>query len=138
MTTTMRPNTNVTSPHYSGWLTFGGLMLIMVGAFNFINGLVALFEDNYYVVGDDGILFFSYTTWGWFWVVIGAIALAAGFGAMSGRMWARVIGVILAIFSALAHLAFLAAYPVWSVVTIALCVAVIYGLTVPPSSARAD
>ncbi|MFC5746367.1 DUF7144 family membrane protein [Actinomadura rugatobispora] len=120
----------------SGWLAFAGTVALVVGAFNFIDGLVALFNRSYYLVGDDKIMVFNYTAWGWIWLVVGIIQIAVGGGIMAGQMWARVAGVVLAALSAIGHLAFLQAFPWWSVLTIALCVLLIYALTAPPAGAR--
>jgi hypothetical protein len=120
----------------SGWLAFAGTVALVVGAFNFINGLVALFKDNYYLVGDNEILVFNYTAWGWIWLIVGIVQLAVGGGIMAGKMWARVTGVVLAALAAIGHLAFLPAFPAWSVLTIALCVLLIYALTAPPAGMR--
>ncbi|QFG23696.1 hypothetical protein [Actinomadura sp. WMMB 499] len=121
----------------SGWLAFAGTVALVLGAFNVINGLVALFNDEYYLVGANEILIFDFTTWGWIWLIAGIVQIAVGAGILSGRMWARAAGVVLAILAAIGHLAFLAAFPVWSVLTIALCVLLIYALTAPPPGARA-
>ena len=120
----------------SGWLAFAGTVALVVGAFNVINGLVALFNRDYYLVGENEILVFNFTAWGWIWLVVGIVQLAVGGGIMAGQMWARVAGVVLAALAAIGHLAFLQAFPVWSVLTIAMCVLLIYALTAPPAGAR--
>ncbi|GAA0599869.1 DUF7144 family membrane protein [Actinomadura livida] len=121
----------------SGWLTFAGTIALVVGTFNIIAGLVALLDDEYYLVGQNQILVFDYTTWGWFWLALGIFQVAVGAGIVAGRMWARVVGVIGAVLAAIGHLAFLQAFPIWSVLTIALCVLLIYALTAPPAGSRA-
>jgi hypothetical protein len=61
---------------------------------------------------------------------LGLVALLAGFGVLAGQMWARVIGIIMAAVSVIANIAFVAAYPVWSIIVIVLDVIVIYALCV--------
>ncbi|MFD0684811.1 DUF7144 family membrane protein [Actinomadura fibrosa] len=125
------------TPHLtSGWLAFAGTLALVVGAFNVIDGLVALFRDDYYLVGANDILVFDYGTWGWIWLAIGIVQIAVGAGILTGRMWARATGVALAVLAAIGHLAFLQAFPIWSVLVIALCVLLIYALTAPPAGAR--
>ena len=121
----------------SGWLTFAGTLALVVGTFNIIAGLVALLDDEYYLVGQNQILIFDFTTWGWFWLAVGIVQIAIGAGIMAGRMWARAAGVVFAVLAAIGHLAFLQAFPIWSVLTIALCVLLIYALTAPPAGSRA-
>ncbi|TYK51201.1 DUF7144 family membrane protein [Actinomadura decatromicini] len=117
----------------SGWLTFAGTLSLVVGAFNIIDGLVALFRDNYYLVGENRILVFDYTAWGWIWLILGIVQIAVGAGILSGKLWARAVGVFFAVVAAIGHLAFLQAFPLWSVLTIAMCVLLIYALTAPPA-----
>lgn len=114
-----------------GWVVFAGIMMILIGAFQVVAGLIALFRNTYYLVTSSGLLMsVNYTAWGWVHLILGLILAAGGFAVMSGLMWGRVIGIIFASLSALANLGFLAAYPVWSVLMIALDVVVIFALTV--------
>lgn len=120
-------------PDTSGWLNFAGILMLVTGLFNIVDGLVALFRSDYFLVTPDRVLLFNFSGWGWFLLIMGILLAAVGAGAITGQMWARVLGVVLAIVIALGHLAFLPAFPVWSVIVIAMCVLVIYALTVPPS-----
>ena len=115
---------------WSGWISFAGIMMILLGGFQIIEGLVAILRPAYYLISDAGLVVsVSYTGWGWFHLLLGVLVLAAGFGVMSGRTWARVVGIVLAVISALANLVFIAAYPLWGIVVIAVDVAVIFALT---------
>jgi len=114
---------------WAGWVLFGAMMLVMVGAFQAIVGLTALFKDNYYVVGKSGLLVnVNYTAWGWVHLALGVIAVAAGVGLFTGQMWARILGIGMALVSSLVNLAFIAAYPLWSLTVITLDVVVIYAI----------
>jgi hypothetical protein len=116
---------------WAGWVVFGGVMLIMVGIFQLIQGLVALVDDGYYLVRSDGLVVnVDFTTWGWVHVVIGAVAGLAGVGLLAGNMMARIVGVVIAVVSAVANLAFISAYPIWSTIMIALDIIVIYAIVV--------
>ncbi|MDL4815267.1 DUF7144 family membrane protein [Actinomadura opuntiae] len=130
------PTTTRQHRRMSGWLTFAGTLAMVIGAFNVIDGLVGLFNDDYYLVGDNKIMVFDFTAWGWFWLVLGVVQLAVGAGIIAGRMWARAVGVLFAVLAAIGHLAFLQAFPLWSVLTIAMCILLIYALTAPPSGSR--
>ena len=116
---------------WAGWVVFGGAMLIMLGSFQIIEGLVALFDDGFYAVGPNGLVVdVDYNTWGWVHIVIGVIAVLAGLGLLAGNMAARVVGVAVAFLSALVNLAFIAAYPVWSTIMITIDVIVIFAIIV--------
>ena len=121
-----------------GWVTFGGLMMVLVGFFGAIDGLTALFRDQYFVVAKSGLLVTaSYTTWGWVHLVLGLLVVSVGCGVLVGQTWARFVGIFLVVVHALVNLAFLAAFPAWSVIAIALDVLVIYALAVHGREAAA-
>ena len=115
---------------WTGWIVFAGVMMLMMGAFHVIQGLVALFQDTYYLVGQEGLVVqVDYTTWGWVHTILGAVVILAGVALLAGQMWARIVAIILAFGSALVNIAFLGAYPLWSLTMIAIDVLVIYAVT---------
>jgi len=129
---------------WMGWIMFAGVMMLLMGAFHAIQGLVALFQDTYYLVAEQGLIVQAdYTTWGWVHLILGAVVVLAGIALLAGQMWARIVAVILAFGSALVNIAFLGAYPLWSLMMIAVDVLVIYAVTVhgkemkPISTSRA-
>jgi hypothetical protein len=114
-----------------GWIAFAGVMMALVGTFHVMQGLVALFKDDYFLVGQSELTIqMDYTAWGWIHIVGGIIIAGAGFALFAGKVWARAIGVIVAMASAIVNIGFLAAYPVWSVTMIAIDILVIWALTV--------
>ena len=122
-----------------GFVLFAGILLVMVGAFQAIEGLVALFKDEYYVVTRTGlVLNVDYTTWGWTHLIIGLVAIGVGIGVMLGKTWARVTGIVIAAISAFANLTFIAAYPLWCTIVIAMDVLVIYALAVHGREVKTD
>jgi hypothetical protein len=127
--TSHRVETPIEPTGWVGWVVFGAMMMIMVGAFQIVVGLTALFNSGYYVVGEENLLLnVDFTAWGWTHIALGAIAVAAAFGVLAGQMWGRVVGIAMALVSALVNLAFIAAYPLWSIMVITLDVLVIYAL----------
>ena len=114
-----------------GWIGFAGVMLLMVGTFHVIEGLVAVFRDEYFLVSSSGLMVsVDYTGWGWTHIIGGLVLVAAGFFVFTGKVWARTIGVVVAMLSAIVNIAFLAAYPIWSSLMIAVDILVIWALTV--------
>ena len=116
------------APWMAGMTTFAGVMLIITGAFDVIEGLVALFRNEVYVVGREYVFAFDLTTWGWTHLIIGAVVAAAGFAVLSGQVWGRSVGVAVAVLSMLANFLFVPYYPVWSLLIIALDFFVIWAL----------
>ena len=113
-----------------GFILFAGIMMVISGGFQAFTGLVALFENEFYVTTRNYLFQFDATAWGWIHLLVGIVVAIAGFAVMAGQMWARVIGIILASLSLIANFAFIPYYPVWSLVIIALDVFVIWALTV--------
>lgn len=114
-----------------GWIAFAAVMMLMLGTFHVIQGLVAILNDKVFLVGKSGlILHVDYTTWGWVHIIGGILIAAAGIALFTGQVWARTIGVVVAMFSAFVNVGFLSAYPIWSAIMIGFDVLVIWALTV--------
>jgi hypothetical protein len=116
---------------WTGWVVFASFMMIMLGCFQVIEGLVALFDDGFYHVTSSGLVVnVDYNVWGTVHLLLGVLLLVSGVGVLAGNLAARVVAVILAGLSALANLIFIEAYPIWSIIIITVDVLVIYALTV--------
>lgn len=122
-------------PRESGWLSFAGILAILLGIFNIIDGLIALFNDRYAVLTQDQVLLIDVTGWGWFLLILGILQVIVGWAILAGQSWARWTGVVMASLVALLHLLLIFATPFWSIASIALCILVIYALVVPPAGA---
>ena len=112
----------------SGFIVFGGMMMILVGAFQVMMGIAGIVRDTFYVSSPNYVFEFDATTWGWVHLVLGLVVIAVGLGVLSGQTWGRIGGVIVAVLSALSNFAFLPYYPFWSALVIALDVFVIWAL----------
>jgi len=112
----------------TGFIVFAGVMMIMSGAFQAFAGLVALFENEFYVETRNYLLQFDATSWGWIHLLLGLLVLFAGIAVLSGQTWGRVIGIILAVVSALSSFAFVPYQPFWALVIIAVDVFIIWAL----------
>jgi hypothetical protein len=120
-----------------GWIGFAGVLMVILGALHAFQGLVAIFRDEYFLVTSSGLaLKLDFTAWGWMSLIVGVIVVVAGLCVMAGQMWARVVGVLLAALSILANVAFLAAYPLWSLIMIAMDIVIIMALTVHGSDIK--
>lgn len=112
------------------WLMFASVTMIIVGALQTINGLVALLNDEFYVNVRDYTFKFDITQWGAIHVVLGIVLILAGIGIFSGNVLARSVGVTIAALSTVANFMSLPYYPVWSVIIIAINIILIWALTV--------
>jgi hypothetical protein len=117
----------------SGWgslLVFAGVMLAVVGLFQAMTGLTALFEDQKLVVRSDALIVsVDYTYWGWAHLLLGAVAIVAAYLLLRGNMVGRVVATVIAGVNVLVSFAFLPAQPWWSIIMIAFNVTVIYAIT---------
>ncbi len=114
-----------------GWVYFAGMMMLILGGLQAIAGLVALFHKAFYVASYNGwVVFNNYTTWGWINIIIGLFVVLAGMAVMSGSLWGRVVASFVVVLNALSNLAFLPAYPLWSIIALVIDGLVLYALTV--------
>src|SRR5215207_2835965 len=115
----------------SGWVRFVGVMLVMTGAFQILTGVSALLRRETFLVPEERLLLdVDYMAWGWVYVALGVVALAAALGVSLRRPWARAAGICLAVLSAVGNLGFLPVRPFMAATVIALDVLVIYGIAV--------
>lgn len=121
---------------WTGWIVFAGFMMILMGVLQGIAGLTALLNDKWLLVTQNSLIAFNFTTWGWIHILIGVLVFAAGFAVMNGAVWARVVGVIIAMLSIVANLAYANTYPIWAIAAVVINVLVIYALTVRGNEVR--
>lgn len=120
--------TQETSGAAVGLIAFAAMIMFLAGGFQIFAGLVAIFTNEFYVTTPNYLFQFDVTSWGWIHLLVGLVVVAAGSGLLSGRTWARVVGVTLAMLSALVNFAFLPYYPIWSLIVITLDVFIIWAL----------
>src|SRR5262245_59407328 len=114
----------------AGWITFAGIALIMVGVFHVIAGLSEIMDSDSFILTQGYAFKFNATTWGWIHLIGGIIVVFAGFGVFRAAVWARTVGVIVALISAIANFAWLLYVPLWSILMIFIDVSIIWALTV--------
>lgn len=113
--------------HGEGWVTFAGVMLMVIGVMNFIGGISAIDNANFWV-NNAQFVFADLNTWGWVILITGAVQVMAALGIWTHNQFARWLGVGFASLNMLAQLLLLPAYPLWSLAIFAVDVLVIYGL----------
>ena len=127
-----RPSTRSSGPSgWVGWIIFAGTMMIMIGSFHIVQGLVAVFNDEFFVVARHYTFHLDVTAWGWLHLIFGVLMVVVGMGLFGRRSWAAVAGLMLAMLSAVLNFFFIPYYPLWAIVVIALDVWVIWALTRP-------
>ncbi|MFC0431984.1 hypothetical protein ACFFG9_14315 [Kutzneria buriramensis] len=115
---------------WAGWVFFAGVMLLVTGVLNVVEGLVALGQTARVVMVEDKLYMIDLRGWGWALVIFGAVMLAAGLGLFAASSAARIAAIVTVGVHAAVQVFWLGAYPVWSLLMIGLDVVVLYALTV--------
>ena len=128
------------SKSMAGWIGFAGILMLIIGSIDFFQGLIALFDDNYYVVTASGFLVVDLTAWGWIMLIWGVLLVLAGLGLIAAQGWARWFAIVVVSLNFIAQLGFLgnSQYPLWSLTVMALNIIVLYALTARWSESTAD
>lgn len=115
------------SDHVGGAL-FAGVMMMISGACNMIQGLVALSNARWFADSRALPVRFDHTASGWIWLIFGSVVATAGFNVLGGGTWARIVGIVVAALNAIVQPLFIPAYPFWAMTVIAVDIVVIWGL----------
>jgi hypothetical protein len=135
-----RGRIGMNSKSMAGWVGFAGILLLVVGSIDFFQGLIALFDDDYYVVTASGFLAVNLTGWGWIMLIWGVLLVLAGLGLLGGQGWARWVAILLVSLNLIAQIGFLgnSSYPLWTLTVVALDVIVLFALTARWSESEVD
>ena len=123
------------TPGVSGWavggMAFAATIMVMVGTFQVIVGLVAIFNDDFFVVTRNYTFDLDTTAFGWVHLIIGLLMAGAGFSLFGRKTYGAVMVILIASISAVANFFFIPYYPFWAILVIALDVWVIWSVTRP-------
>ncbi len=111
-----------------GWLLFSAVVLVTAGVMRIFDAFWAFDHDDETA---KNLLFFkdNLTAYGWFWLALGVLMIAAGISILNGSEWARWFGVFVGALGAIAAMTWIYAFPIWSLVGILIGLSVVYGLT---------
>ena len=118
------------SSSMAGWIGFAGLLMIVIGALDFFEGLIAIIRGQYFLVTSTNIIVFDTKTWGWLTLIWGIVIFFAGFGLLSGASWARWFTIVVVSVGIVEQLGFVgsSAYPLWTLTVLALSIVVLYAV----------
>jgi hypothetical protein len=115
---------------WGAWVTFAALMMAILGMLNGFRGVLALFDDGYFVANSKELVLVNYDAWGAILIVWGIVLLVVAGGLNARREWARWAAVLVVSIDILLQVGFFPASPLLAVVLIAIDVVVLYALTV--------
>ena len=117
---------------WNGWTGFAAMLVLIVGAIDVFEGLIAVIRKHYYVLTPNQVIIFDTRSWGWITIAIGAAVMIVGLALAGRASWARWTAVFLISFNLIEQLGWLGSsgYPLWTLTVIALGLLALYGLMV--------
>ena len=125
-------NTGEVNGWAMGFTFFASIMMALLGSLHFIQGLVAVIDKTFYSLRPNYSPGMAITTWGWVQMVGGVVLVLASFGLLFGSPASRIVTIIFAGISALWSVYSIPYYPVWSIMTLALSLGVLWALIAHP------
>ena len=114
--------------HRPGMATFASVMMFVVAGLEALAALFAFAGTGWWVTEAGNLVYANFFFWGILDTIIALIALYAGIDLLRGGEYGLFVGFLFAVVGAIRWLFVIPAAPILSVVVIALCVMVIYGL----------
>jgi len=116
----------------TGWAMFAGIVLVVAGGFNLVNGYTALEHSGYYT---NQVVYHNMTFWGWAFLIWGALQLIAGSLVFTHHAWGTYLGIFVAATAAILWFFMIFAAPWAALLGVTISLLVLYGLT---AGARPD
>jgi len=112
------------------WLTFCGIVLIVMGVTRILDSIWAFrykgqLPDHF----KDSLFGGTLSTYGWVWMVMGVLLLLSGFGVMTRNQYARMFGIVVSALAAISAFAWMPYYPVWSLVYVGVGILMVWALS---------
>lgn len=114
-----------------GFTITASVLMMVSGLWNFLEGLAGIIKGQFFVVTPNYVYSLSATSWGWIHLIVGAVVFVAGAFLFMDKLWARIVGVVLACISGVINFLYIPYSPVWSVIIIALDVFIVWALLAP-------
>ena len=118
-----------TAERAANWLAFAGALLVIGGAFKIFDALWAFKYDDEISEDVQTIVFENdLQSWGWVWLIVGVVLVAAGIAVVSRVQWARWVGIVAASLAAISFLPWIYYQPLWTILSVSLAVMAVYAL----------
>ncbi len=113
----------------TGWLFFAGTVLGLAGLMRLIDSFWAFRYKGALPDGlQNAVLGDNLKTYGWTWLAVGIILIAASVLILVGSQIGRWVGYAAATIGGLSAMTWMAYYPIWSLTYVAVAVLVFYAL----------
>lgn len=107
---------------------FAATLFLVLGTFNVIDGIVALFDDRHFVA--DELFFGNLTFWGILMLIVGGVQLLTANLIFKKNANGQALGIALCCINLVIQLFFVAVFPIWSLLIMGLDVMIIYALCI--------
>jgi|SRR5215210_8060644 len=114
---------------WAGWVTFASAVLVLAGCINGFQGFLAMLDDGYFVARGSELAVVSYDAWGFVLITWGLVLIVVGAALNARRGWARWLAILAAMTNVIVQVGFFPAFPLLSLIMIALDVTILFALT---------
>ena len=124
-------STQTVSPWAHGLAVFAGVVMVVGGAFQALQGLAGKLNDKKQVLMQKYQYYlyaFDLTVWGVIHLLVGLALVVIGVSLLRGQTWARVAGIVAAAVAAILNFVWLPIAPLWAIMIIAVDMLVIWAL----------
>jgi hypothetical protein len=124
------------SPARVGGMVLAAVLMVFSGLVTFFDGIVGIVHGTFFPSVSNYAFNVGPTGRGIVNLILGALIFAAGVSLLLGMLWARIVGIVLAVFIGIYNFLILPWYPIWSIILIALNVYIIWALATSGRRAR--
>jgi len=113
--------------HGQGQIIVVSVLLLVIGCFNLLDGIAAI-ASSHLLVGHAHHVVSDLRTWGWVMTILGAMQLLVAAGVWAGNQLARWFAVAVVGLNVVGQIFVVPAYPVWSLLIIAVDIVALWAL----------
>ena len=124
------------SPARAGGMMLAAVLMVFSGLVTFFDGIVGILNGTFFPTVSNYAFTVGPTGRGIVNMALGAVIFAAGVCLLLGMVWARIVGIVLAVFIGIYNFLILPWYPIWSIILVALNVYIIWALATAGRSRR--
>jgi hypothetical protein len=106
-------------------ITLGAILMMIVGAFKLLTGVIGLFRDEWLLSGYNGYMLVDITGLAIWWLVVGALLLFGGMAILQSKQWGRIVGIIAVSLAIISEFFMLPVTPMWSIIMLVLYIVVL-------------
>ena len=115
-----------------GIRVFAGILLVAHGLLQVLSGIAAVSDEDFFTIPPGFVYDLNVTAWGWVHIVLGLLLALVGYGVLANSTLGRAVAIPLVVIAMVNNFLFLPAYPLWSIVLVALDIFILWALVTAP------